>query len=128
MPEKTDSPFPARSERTTSSASAESQLKGFIDKFEPRHQTLIRAARKAMRRRLPTAFELAYDNYNFRRNYLTRPEIEAAPVRGDLPGKDPVFSPRAGVAYHSLHIRQATSPTPRRLTTFEAKGRQEGKP
>ena len=55
----------ARPERSTKSASAESQLKGFIDKFEPRHQTLIRAARKAMRRRLPTAFELAYDNYNF---------------------------------------------------------------
>lgn len=65
MPEKTDSPFPARSGRTTSPASAERQLKGFIDKFEPRHKTLIRAARKAMRRRLPTAFELAYDNYNF---------------------------------------------------------------
>ena len=55
----------ARSERSTTSASAESQLKGFIGKFEPRHQTQIRAARKAMRRRLPTAFELAYDNYNF---------------------------------------------------------------
>ena len=55
----------ARSERSTTSASAESQLKGFIDKFEPRRQTLIRAARKAMRRRLPMAFELAYDNYNF---------------------------------------------------------------
>ena len=54
-----------RPERSTESASAESQLKGFIDKFERRHQTLIHAARKAMRRRLPTAFELAYDNYNF---------------------------------------------------------------
>ena len=49
----------------TTPASAEKQLKGFIDKFEPRHQTLIRAARKAIRRRLPTAFELAYDNYTF---------------------------------------------------------------
>ena len=65
MPESTKSPLPTRSERSTTSASAERQLKGFIDKFEPRHKTLIRAARKAMRRRLPTAFELAYDNYNF---------------------------------------------------------------
>jgi len=65
MPKKTDSPFPSRSERATTPASAERQLKGFIDKFEPRHQTLIRAARKAMLRRLPQAFELAYDNYNF---------------------------------------------------------------
>ena len=44
---------------------AEKQLKGFIAKFEPTHQTLIRAVRKALRKRFPTAYELAYDNYNF---------------------------------------------------------------
>jgi len=44
---------------------AEAQLKGFIAKFEPSHQTLIRAVRKALRKRFPTAYELAYDNYNF---------------------------------------------------------------
>jgi len=48
-----------------SPADAEKRLRGFIAKFEPKHQTLIRAVRKALRRRLPTAFELAYDNYNF---------------------------------------------------------------
>src|SRR5580765_4815114 len=47
------------------SPDAEEQLKGFIDKFEPKHQALIRAVRKAMRKRLPTANELVYDNYNF---------------------------------------------------------------
>ncbi len=46
-------------------ADAERQLTSFIDKFELRHQTLIRAVRKALRKRLPTANELAYDNYNF---------------------------------------------------------------
>ena len=46
-------------------ADAEGQLKSFIDKFEPKNQTLIRAVRKALRKRLPTANELAYDNYNF---------------------------------------------------------------
>ena len=45
--------------------SPEKQLAGFIAKFEPKHQTLIRAVRKAMRKRLPTANELVYDNYNF---------------------------------------------------------------
>jgi hypothetical protein len=55
-------PDPAR---TQSSAAAERQLKGFIAKFEPGHQRLIRAVRKALRKRFPTAFELAYDNYNF---------------------------------------------------------------
>ena len=47
------------------SAEAEKQLKGFIAKFEPKHQDLIRAMRKALRKRLPTANELVYDNYNF---------------------------------------------------------------
>jgi hypothetical protein len=46
-------------------ANAETQLKGFIDKFEPRHQALIRAVRKALRKRFAGAFELVYDNYNF---------------------------------------------------------------
>src|SRR6516165_1137259 len=50
---------------TRSSADAERQLKSFIAKFEPKHQTLIRAVRKSLRKRLPTAYELAYDNYNF---------------------------------------------------------------
>ena len=37
------------------SADAEEQLKGFIDKFEPKNQALIRALRKALQKRLPTA-------------------------------------------------------------------------
>jgi hypothetical protein len=44
---------------------AAAQLDHFIEKFEPRHQALIRAVRKALRKRFPTANELAYDNYNF---------------------------------------------------------------
>ena len=47
------------------SAAAEKQLERFIGKFEPKHQALIRATRRALRRRLPTANELVYDNYNF---------------------------------------------------------------
>lgn len=46
-------------------ASSEEQLDGFIRKFERRHQRLIRAVRKTLRKRFPTAYELAYDNYNF---------------------------------------------------------------
>ncbi|HEX4708591.1 MAG TPA: hypothetical protein VH229_12775 [Candidatus Udaeobacter sp.] len=47
------------------SDSAEEQLRSFIDKFEPKHRAIIRAVRKALRKRFPTANELAYDNYNF---------------------------------------------------------------
>jgi hypothetical protein len=50
---------------TRTSVGAEKQLKCFIAKFEPKHQTLIRAIRKVLRKRFPTAYELAYDNYNF---------------------------------------------------------------
>lgn len=46
-------------------AAAERQLKAFIAKFEPKLQKTIRAVRAALRRRLPTANELVWDNYNF---------------------------------------------------------------
>ena len=55
----------ATANRKRPSLDAETQLKGFIEKFEPALQALIRAARKALRKRLPTAHELVYDNYNF---------------------------------------------------------------
>src|SRR5258708_3539331 len=43
----------------------EKQVRSFIAKFIPKHQALIRAVRKALRKRFPTAYEMAYDNYNF---------------------------------------------------------------
>ena len=43
----------------------EAQLRSFIAKFDARNQSLIRAVRRALRKRLPTATELVYDNYNF---------------------------------------------------------------
>jgi hypothetical protein len=46
-------------------ADAEKQLKAFIAKFASKDQRLIRAVRRAVRSRLPTANELVYDNYNF---------------------------------------------------------------
>jgi hypothetical protein len=50
---------------TAKSAEPEDQLRNFIEKFEPRHQAIIRGARKKLRKRFPTATELVYDNYNF---------------------------------------------------------------
>ena len=46
-------------------AESEQQVRSFIAKFDPGHQTLIRKVRKALRKRFPTGYELAYDNYNF---------------------------------------------------------------
>jgi Domain of unknown function (DU1801) len=48
-----------------SGANSEQQLAGFIEKFESKNAALIRSLRKALRKRLPTANELVYDNYNF---------------------------------------------------------------
>jgi hypothetical protein len=46
-------------------SSGEDQLEIFIDKFDSKNAALIRSARKTLRKRLPTANELVYDNYNF---------------------------------------------------------------
>jgi hypothetical protein len=46
-------------------ASDEDQLEIFIDKFDSKNAALIRSARKTLRKRMPAANELAYDNYNF---------------------------------------------------------------
>ena len=43
----------------------ESQLRSFIEKFDPKDQKLIRSVRSAVRKRFPTANELVWDNYNF---------------------------------------------------------------
>jgi hypothetical protein len=54
-----------RSSPLATGAAAEKQLARFIDKFDAQDRQLIGAVRKAVRRRLPGASELVYDNYNF---------------------------------------------------------------
>ena len=46
-------------------ASVEVELASFIDKFEPGMAKVIRECRAELRRLLPTAVEMVYDNYNF---------------------------------------------------------------
>jgi hypothetical protein len=46
-------------------ATGEQQLADFIGKFDSKNAALIRSVRKALRKRLPAANELVYDNYNF---------------------------------------------------------------
>ena len=55
----------AKSPATASPNEAEKRLDGFIAKFSPENQRVIRAVRKALQRRFEGAYELAYDNYNF---------------------------------------------------------------
>ena len=51
--------------KTTAAAPPDKQLAGFIAKFEPASAKLIRECRAEIRKHLPTANELVYDNYNF---------------------------------------------------------------
>jgi hypothetical protein len=51
--------------RRHSPSEPEKQLAQFIAKFEPATGDLIRACRAVLRKLLPTACELIYDNYNF---------------------------------------------------------------
>src|SRR6202140_613219 len=46
-------------------ASDADQVEIFIDKFDSKNAALIRSARNTLRKRLPAANELVYDNYNF---------------------------------------------------------------
>jgi hypothetical protein len=54
---------PAR--RGSADPTPEAQLRAFIAKFDAKDQRLIRSVRSAMRKRLPAANELVWDNYNF---------------------------------------------------------------
>lgn len=48
----------------TKPTSPAKQVESFISKFDPAVAKLARSARRAMRKRFPTAVELVYDNYN----------------------------------------------------------------
>lgn len=51
--------------KPTSDESPVRQIAGFVAKFDPAMAKSITSARRALRKRLPTAVELVYDNYNF---------------------------------------------------------------
>lgn len=55
----------AKVSRSVRSGTMPSQIAGFLAKFDPKMASLIRSCRRELRRQLPTAVELVYDNYNF---------------------------------------------------------------
>ncbi len=62
---------------TNKATELEEQLRSFIKEFAPQHQAVIRAARKALRKRFPSATELVYDNY--RDDAVRRSLVRAEP-------------------------------------------------
>jgi hypothetical protein len=49
----------------TAKPAPEAQLRSFNERFDPEHQKVIRSIRAALRKRFPTANELAYDYSSF---------------------------------------------------------------
>lgn len=87
-------------------ATPEAIVRGFIAKFDPEHRVLIRAVRNALRKRFPTAYELAYDNYNFLVLGYSPTERPSDAVVSMAAGANGV-----GVCF----IRGATLPDPKRV-------------
>jgi hypothetical protein len=84
----------AKSDST--SRTPEAQLRAYIDRLDPKIQKLFRSVRSAMRKRFPTANELAYD-------YGTALVIGYAPAER---GIDAVVAIRAGANGVSLYFNQ----------------------
>lgn len=87
-------------------ASPEAQVRGFIAKFSPANQRLLRALRARLRELFPTAWELIYDNYNFLVFAFCaseRPSSSILSLAGDANGASLMF------------FRGADVPDPRRL-------------
>lgn len=87
-------------------ASAERQLAAYIAKFEPSIQRLIRAVRKVLRARFPTANELVYD---YSRNFV----IGYSPTERGSDGVVAMTADADGVRLYFTH--GASLPDPRKL-------------
>ena len=84
----------------------EAQLRAYIDRLDPKKQKLFRSVRAAVRKRFPTANELAYD-------YGTALVIGYAPADR---GIDAVVAIRAGATGVSLYFNQGPElPDPKGL-------------
>jgi hypothetical protein len=56
---------PSAKTDTRTTVTGEQQLASFIKKFDSKTAALIRSVRRVLRKRMPAANELVYDNYNF---------------------------------------------------------------
>jgi len=65
MPPRRSPPHARSTAQAASNEDVERNVDTFIDKFAPDVAARIRDCRAELRRQLPGAFELVYDNYNF---------------------------------------------------------------
>lgn len=91
----------------------EAQLRSFIDRFDPKDQKLIRSVRAAVRKRFPTANELAYD-------YGHSVVISYSPTDHGIDGIVAISARATGVA---LYFNQGPKlPDPKKL--LQGSGKQ----
>ena len=84
----------------------EAQLRSYIDRLDPKNQTLVRSVRAAVRKRFPTANELAYD-------YGTALVIGYAPADRGIDAVVAISARDTGV---SLYFSQGPQlPDPKRI-------------
>ena len=89
----------------------EEQLRSFIDRFDPKYQKLIRSIRAAVRKRFPTANELAYD-------YSNSVVISYSPTERGLEGIVSIAARDDGVR---LYVQGVGLPDPKGLLQGAAK-------
>jgi hypothetical protein len=101
----------ARPDRTE--VAPEAQLRSFIGRFDPQTQKLFRSVRTAVRKRLPTANELAY-------GYADSVVIAYSPTDRGIDGVVSIAARAAGVRLYLTHGPQL--PDPKRL--LQGSGKQ----
>src|SRR5262245_54142639 len=98
--------------RATKEPTPEAELESYIDKRDPKHQKLFRALRAAVRKRLPTANELAYD-------YGHSVVISYSPTENGIDGVVAIAARDAGVF---LYFNQGQNlPDPKKILLGSAK-------
>ncbi len=81
----------------------DAQLRSFIDRFDPKDQKLIRSVRSALRKRFPTANELAYD-------YNDSIVISYSPTDRGIDGIVAISARATGVALYFNQGHQLSDP------------------
>jgi hypothetical protein len=84
----------------------DAELRSYIDRLDPKHQKLARSVRAAIRKRFPTANELAYD-------YKTFFVIAYSPTDRGIDGIVSIAGRPDGVRLYFMHGPQL--PDPKRL-------------
>src|SRR5262249_615308 len=93
----------------------EAQLRAYIDRFDPKDQKLFRSVRAAVRKRFPTANELAYD-------YSNSVVISYSPTDRGIDGIVSIAARTDGLRLYFMHGPQL--PDPKRLLL--GSGKQTG--